>query len=170
MTISVAGFDDCICRGRWRPHRLCDGKLAFEEKGKKIRLTCKRGEEAVAIVLDGGVFTDKKDSRCEGLFLWKKATSKKCAILVELKGTDIETAFKQIAYVRGYRPEYRQIVEAFRSDIGTATVLEKAVIVSNGMIGATKLETYEKQNGIRVRVVLDSDATTRVTDARELCC
>ena len=170
MTISVAGFDRCVCSGRRHPHRLCDGELAFEEKGKKIRLSPKSEEDGVAIVLDGCVFDDD-ETKCDGLFLWKRATSKKCAILVELKGAhDIEHAFEQIAYVRGNRPEYRKIVDAFRSDPGTSTVLEKAVIVSNGMIGGRKLEKYEEQYGIRVRAVLDSDATTRMTDVRDMCC
>jgi hypothetical protein len=145
--------------------------LAFEENGKKIRLSSKSGEEGVAIVLDGCVFRDSDSAKCDGLFLWKRASSKKCAILVELKGVHhIEHAFGQIAYVRGNRPEYRKIVDAFKSDPGTSTVLEKAVIVSNGMIGGRELEKYEKQYGIRVRAVLDSDATTRMTDVRDMCC
>ncbi|TNJ40463.1 hypothetical protein FGF66_01235 [Chlorobaculum thiosulfatiphilum] len=167
--MSVAGYERCVCKERVVPHCLCDGKLAFQENGKKIRLTLKSEEEGVALVLDGCVFRDKKTTKCEGLFLWKKGSSKKCVILVELKGTDIEHAFKQIAYVRGNRPEYRQIVEAFKSYPGTSTVLEKAVIVSNGALTKPQWVKLENQYGFRVVPVLDSDATTRVTDARELC-
>jgi hypothetical protein len=170
MTISVAGFDDCICSGRRRPHRLCDGELAFEEKGKKIRLSLRSEEEGVAIVLDGCVFDDD-ETKCDGLFLWKRGTSKKCAILVELKGAhDIERAFEQIAHVRSNRPEYREIKEAFKSGPGTSTVAEKAVIVSNGMLTKPQWVRFENQYKFRVLPVLDSDATTRVTDVREQCC
>jgi len=168
MTISVAGFQHCVCRGRGRPHTLCDGELTFEENGKKIRLSLRSGEEAVAIVLDGCVFRDN-DTKCDGLFLWKKGTSKKCAILVELKGTDLERAFEQIAYVRSNRPEYREIFDAFKSDQGASTVVEKAVIVSNGTLTKPQWVKLENQYGFRVLLVLDSDATTPVTDARELC-
>lgn len=168
MTISVAGYERCVCCGRRRPHCLCDGELAFEENGKKIRLTLRSDEEGVALVLDGCVFRDD-EPKCDGLFLWKKGTSKKYAILVELKVVDIEQAFKQIAYVRSNRLEYRQIVETFMSDVGTSTVVEKAVIVSNGTLTKPQWVKFENQFGFRVLPVLDSDATTRVTDARELC-
>jgi hypothetical protein len=131
-------------------------------------LSLRSGEEGGALVLDGCVFDDD-DPKCDGLFLWKKGTSKKCAILVELKGTDIEHAFEQITYVWDNRPEYRKIVEAFMSDTGTSTVLEKAVIVSNGMIGGRQWQKLQHDFGISVWRVLDVDATKKVQDLREFC-
>lgn len=131
-------------------------------------MSLRSGEEGGALVLDGCVFDDD-DPKCDGLFLWKKGTSKKCAILVELKGTDIEHAFEQITYVWDNRPEYRKIVEAFMSDTGTSTVLEKAVIVSNGMIGGRQWQKLQHDFGISVWRVLDVDATKKVQDLREFC-
>lgn len=169
MTISGSPYDDCVCKKRAEPHPLCDGVLAFQEKGKKIKLTLRRGEEAVALVLDGCVFRDS-EVKCDGLFLWKRGTSKKCAILVELKGAHgIENAFEQIAFVRSQRPEYSLIRKVFASGDGTSAVAEKAVIVSNGTMTRPQWVRFEEQYGFRVLLLLDSDARTPVTDVRDLC-
>lgn len=168
MTISVASYAHCVCRRRGVPHPLCDDELAFEENGKKIRLTLRSDEEGVALVLDGCVFRDD-EPKCDGLFLWKKGRSKKCAILVELKGTDIERAFEQIMYVRSNRPEYQEIRNAFADDEGSVRVLEKALIVSNSMMGNRDWQKIQERYGISVWRVLDVDATKKVEDVRRFC-
>ncbi|MFZ4524571.1 MAG: hypothetical protein ACOYOE_03245 [Chlorobium sp.] len=143
---------------------LCDAVLTFSEKGKKVKLVPRNDEEAKALVLDGCVFQDKL-ARCDGMFLLRSG-NKKVIILVELKGAhDIPHAFEQLAYVQKYREEYRLIVDRFRKD-GTGQLVEKAFIISNGMLSKPDREREEKKHGIRVREVLHCEATSPVPDLR----
>lgn len=168
MTIPVLPFADCVCKKMRNTHSLCGAELTFAEQGKKIRLSTRRDEEAVALVLDGCVFTDK-DPKCDGLFLWKGNT-KKCALLVELKGAHtIRRAFEQIDFVRRHREEYRTLVENFRSCEGPGMVIEKAVIVSNGMKNTIAWEKLENEYGFRASAVLQCEATSTISDVREFC-
>lgn len=163
--IDVAPYEHCVCRGMGNRLALCDGALIFSEQGKKVRLAVKSGEEAKALVLDGCVFMDNK-LKCDGLFLYRGAT-KKVAMLVELKGaSEIPHAFKQLAYVRRSRPEYRQLIDQFAAD-GAGQVIEKAIIVSNGILNKPEHEALEKQYNIRVAAILHSEATSPMPDARQ---
>ena len=169
MTIPVAPYERCVCKKMGNTFSLCDKELTFAEKGKKIRLIPRKDEEAITMVLDGCVFEDNKP-KCDGLFLWK-GKSRKCAILVELKGAhDIERAFEQIAYVRQQRQEYRDLIEAFKTSERPCMVIEKTVIVSNGMKDINTWEKLENQHGFRASAVLQCEATTPVRDVREFCC
>ena len=42
--IDLDGFTSCVCSGRAVPNKLCDGELAFEEKGKKVTLSLRIDE------------------------------------------------------------------------------------------------------------------------------
>jgi len=169
MTIPIAPYEKCVCKKMGNTFSLCDRELTFIEKGKKIRLIPRKDEEAIALVLDGCVFEDN-EPKCDGLFLWK-GRSRKCAILVELKGAHhIDWAFEQIAYVRQKRPEYRNLIEAFKTSEGPGMVIQKAVIVSNGMKDTNAWEKLENQHGFRACAVLQCEATTPVRDVREFCC
>jgi len=146
-------------------HGLCGGELAFEESGKRVQLSLKPGEQAKAIVLDGCVFKDN-DLRCDGLFLWRGRT-KKAAILIELKGArDIPHAFKQLAYVRKYRPEYRQLIAGLADEPG-GRIAEKAMVVSNGLLNKPDHERLEREHGIRVTAIHHSKPSTPVPNVRD---
>lgn len=125
--MNLGKYQDCVCQKMGNTQALCRGELTLGEQGKRIRLTPKAGEQAVAVVLDGCVLRDNQP-KCDGLFLWQGNQSN-AAVLVELKGAgDIPHAFEQLAYVKRQRPEYRALVKSLRAEAGAGRrVLEKAV-------------------------------------------
>lgn len=134
------------------------------EQGKKIRLTPKGKEQVISIVLDGCVFTDNKQ-KCDGLFLFI-AKNRKVAVLIELKGAgDIPHAFEQLAYVRSNRHEYAVFLERLNERPGPKAI-EKAFIVSNGLLSKPEKERLEKQHGMRVGAVLHCEAATPIPELR----
>lgn len=160
--INTGDFENCVCRGRGNPHNLCDGPLTFQEKGKKVKLTPKIGEEARAIVLDGCVCDDDKP-RCDGLFLFRN-NQKRAIVLVELKGVHIDQAFEQLAWTRYHRKEYREIRELFTKN---APAKELAFVVSNYIPTKRELIHLEKENKIRVKQILHSEATKPLPELRK---
>ena len=162
ILIDVNPFEECVCCKMPNNYDLCQDILTFSEKGKKVRLVIRPGEEAKALVLDGCVFKDNK-LKCDGLFLFQKG-NKKFALLVELKGAhNIAHAFQQLAYVQKSRKEYLQLVDRFQRD-GVGKLTEKAFIVSNGQLTKTEQESLENQYGIRVTSVLLCEATSPIPD------
>ena len=116
-------------------------------------------------MLDGCVFTDNA-TKCDAMYLFK-GHSKKVAALVELKGaSDIAHAFTQLAYTRKHRPEYQRLKETLDNS-GSGTSMEKAFIVSNGMLSKPERERLENQHGIRVNEILYSEPSSKVPDVRE---
>jgi hypothetical protein len=162
--ISTGHFQNCICQGRANPHSLCDERLTFEEKGKKVTLSTKRGEEAVAIVIDGCVCNDKQ-TKCDGMFLFRK-NNKKCIILVELKGGDIDHAFEQLGYMKNHRQEYRKIFNYFGNN-ERQPIHEKAFVISNHVISRVVHHQLETMHRIRVNSILLSEATKPIPDLRK---
>jgi len=161
--INVGKYESCVCLSRSNPTKLCDGRLSFEENGRKIILRPKSGEEALAIVVDGGVCRDKLP-KCDGLFLLRKS-NKRWIILVELKGSDLEHAFEQLAYMKKERMEYRELLSLF-GGVGAGVLVEKAFVVSNRMISRTAHQKLERENGIRVSGILQSAASSPIPDLR----
>jgi hypothetical protein len=89
------------------------------------------------------------------------------AILIELKGAgSLPHVFEQLVYVRKKRPEYQHLLASLNQMPGPKT-LEKAVIVSNGMLTKPEKEALEKQHDIRVSEVLYCEATTPIPDLRK---
>lgn len=162
--INIGKFQNCVCRGRANPNDLCDGKLTFEEKGKKITLELKAGEEAIAVVIDGCVCEDNI-SKCDGMFLYKR-NNKRWIILIELKGSDLEHAFKQLAFMKNKRPEYNELYSLF-SEENKYNLQEKSFIVSNHILQRTEHQKFENSNGIRVTKILHSAATKPVPNLRD---
>jgi len=166
LVIDLGMFERCVCRRMGNVHELCAGVLEFAEQGKRVRFQTRSGEEAKAVVLDGCVFTDG-DRRCDGLFL-ACIGRKKYAVLVELKGvSDLAHAFEQIAFVRYQRAEYREIVENFSQADPRGRVLEKAVIVSNGILQKPDRERLEQEHSVRLLTFFYCEPTSRVPDIRE---
>jgi len=165
ILIDVTPYEECVCRKGANTHDLCEAVLTFSEQGKKVKLVLHPGEEAKALVLDGCVFQDDQ-LKCDGLFLLR-TRNKNFAILVELKGAyEISHAFKQLAYVKKSRKEYRDLVKRFQKD-GTGQLIEKTFIVSNGMLSKPEHESLENLHGIRVARVLHCEATTPIPDVRQ---
>ncbi|GAA5171544.1 MULTISPECIES: hypothetical protein [Halomonadaceae] len=165
--MNLGKYQDCVCRRMGNTQALCRGELTLGEQGKRIRLTPKAGEQAVAVVLDGCVLRDNQP-KCDGLFLWQGNQSN-AAVLVELKGAgDIPHAFEQLAYVKRQRPEYRALVKSLRAEAGAGRrVLEKAVVITNGMLSKPDQERLEDHYGIRVMAVLHCEASSPIPELRD---
>lgn len=163
--IDTHPFQHCECRPMGNRHPVCQAALRLEEKGKKVTLSPRPGEEAKALVLDGCVFTDNQ-LKCDALYLFR-ANGKKVIALVELKGAgDIEHAFEQLAFTRKHRPEYVQLKHNLDS-AAPGVLLEKAFIVSNGLLSKPVHEKLENLYDIRVHAILKSEATSKIPDVRD---
>lgn len=142
---------------------MCDSSEAFEEKGKKIKLVPRTGENVKALVIDQCICTDNKP-KCDGLFVFRQS-SRYWMILVELKGEDIEHAFSQLAYMRKERQEYKEIQQLL--NLGNdRNIRHEAFIVSNFKMPSTAKQKLENTHSIRVKHILHSEATKPVPDIR----
>lgn len=164
IMIDLKRFETCVCQERSVPDSLCDGDLSFEEKGKKVKLSLRENEEAKAVAIDQCVCIDN-ELKCDGLFLYRRR-NKHWIIMVELKGSDIEHAFEQLAYMRNKRPEYKEIEKLFMNN-ENGEAQQEAFIVSNVMVSPVDKQKLEKSNGIRVKAILHSVATKPVPDIRQ---
>jgi len=163
--IDVTPFNHCVCKRVVKSHGLCEGQFSFAEKGKKIKLIPRSGEQVASIVLDGCVFQDDR-LKCDGLFLFI-GHNQKAAILVELKGAwDIPHAFEQLSYVKRHRSQYQSFVKNL-CEAGPGQLREKAFIVSNGILSKTEKEKLENQYGIRVAAILTCENVSSVPDLRQ---
>ncbi|MCL7931063.1 hypothetical protein [Halomonas llamarensis] len=160
----VNPYHACTCQRMGNTHALCQGQLTLGEQGKRLHLSLKQGEQALAIVLDRCVMQDNLP-KCDGLYLWK-SHNRSTAVLIELKGAgDIPKAFAQLGYVRHQRPEYQTLVAYWRST-SALPVQQKAVIVTNGLLSKPELERLERQHNIRVSALLHCEHTTPTPDLR----
>ena len=91
-------------------------KIAVSENGRKFTIDNPDRKEVIKIKVDGCLIDDDRE-RCDYLFEViipdtkdKEAKNIETAIYVELKGSDIEKAFKQIMATLGYLVDrHRQI-------------------------------------------------------------
>ncbi|GGX98670.1 hypothetical protein GCM10007160_27940 [Litchfieldella qijiaojingensis] len=163
--MNLGKYQNCACRKMGNTQPLCLEVLTLGEQGKQVRLMPKAGEQAVAVVLDGCVLCDNQP-KCDGLFLWQ-GNQRNAAVLVELKGAgDIPHAFEQLAYMQRYRQEYRELVDYLHVE-ARGRVMEKAVVVTNGMLSKPERERLEDHHGIRVMAVLHCEATSPIPDLRD---
>lgn len=161
--INIGRYETCVCKRRSVPHSLCNGVLEFEEKGKKVKLVPRNGEEAKAVVIDGCVCNDSH-LKCDGIFLLR-SNNKNYMILVELKGKNIEHAFEQLAYVRNHRPEYTELKQLFMAN-QSGSLRHEAFIVSNAVISSSMKRRFEKTHNININSIIVSEATKPVEDIR----
>ena len=89
-------MDHCICQANKRPCDLCCGNLCFLDAGIHVVFRPKKNEDAVAVALDGCVFTDSR-KKCDGMFVLFRS-HRIDVLLVELKGSHLEDAYEQIVY------------------------------------------------------------------------
>jgi hypothetical protein len=162
--IDVAPFEHCVCKRMANAHGLCEAELTLSERGKKVRLNPRPGEQARALVIDGCVLQDNAP-KCDGLFLFC-SSQRLAALLVELKGTDVRHAFEQLKYVKERRPEYSRLIARLRT-CGSGNLIEKAFVVSNRIIAKPEHERLENQVGIRVTAILHSEAALPIPDLRK---
>ena len=143
---------------------MCADVLTLQEKGKKIKLTPKRGEEAIALVLDGCAVKSEK-STCDGLFLLK-SPHKKWIIPVELKGTHLYDAYQQLANTIQKRSEFKTIYDEFDAN-ESVKINTISFIVSNAIFNLTDKVKLENAHRIRVKSILHSTATKPIEDIRK---
>jgi hypothetical protein len=162
--IDIGRFESCVCTRRGQPDEMCSGPFSFEEKGEKVRLQPQgRDEEAKAVVLDQCVFRDN-NPRCDGLFLFRRQ-HRYWMILVELKGTHLDDAVRQLAATKHNRPEYREIKKIIGAG-ARGQLTELAFIVSSAMLSRPVIQRLENQNNISIKDILHSTATTPIPDLR----
>lgn len=163
--IDVSPYEHCACQKMGNTQALCTNDLCIEEKGKKLRLSLRANEEARVLVLDGCVFTDNK-KKCDAVYLFRRQNTKVVA-LVELKGAgDLPHAFEQLAYTKRQRPEYGELREKLNA-AGPGQLIERAFVVSNGMLSKPEHEALENRHGIRVTAILYSEPSAKAPDLRE---
>lgn len=162
--LDLGQWQACVCKKAQNTLPQCRGAYTIGEQGKSVRLVPRSGEMALAIVLDGCVVRDH-NARCDALFLYRRKS--KYSFLVEIKGAgDISKAFEQLRCTRD-RDEYRRIIQRFY-DLDRGKVLEKFIIVSNGMLSKPVQERLENEHQIRVQRILHCEATTPIPDLKEL--
>jgi len=166
--IDLGDKSHCICKKHHNTQDECIDALTIREKGKSVKLTPKNNSENVmAIVLDKCVITDKKKTKCDAMYLYK-GKHRKYSILVELKGAgDIEKAFHQLSYTRDHRIEYKDILKKFKN-IDGKQIIERFAIVSNGLLPKTEMEKFENSYKIRVKTILQSEATSPIPNLIEI--
>lgn len=59
----------CICLANKCPCDLCCGDLCFLDVGIRVIFRPKKDENAIAVALDGCVFTDNQ-KKCDGMFIY----------------------------------------------------------------------------------------------------
>ncbi len=142
-----ASLSHCICLANKRPCDLCCGDLCLLDAGIHVVFRPKKDEVAIAVALDGCVFTDNR-KKCDGMFVLSRF-DRTSLLLVEMKGSNIGDAYEQIAYVINHRQEYTDIVSHLASLApGKLRVRENSVIVSTGQTNPRDRDKLGKAWGI----------------------
>lgn len=161
-----ANLAQCICLANKRPCDLCCGDLCFMDEGIHVVFRPKKDEVAIAVALDGCVFTDNR-KKCDGMFVLSRS-DRTGLLLVEMKGSHLEDAYEQIAYVVIHRQEYTDIVSHLASLApAKLRVSETSVIVSTGKINPRDREKLEKAWGIRPVIVTVQKPARAAPDLRK---
>ena len=161
-----ANLAQCICLANKRPCDLCCGDLCFMDEGIHVVFRPKKDEVAIDVALDGCVFTDNR-KKCDGMFVLFRS-HRIDVLLVELKGSHLEDAYEQIAYVVNHRQEYADVVshQASLAPINRR-VRESSVIVSTGKINKRDREKLEKAWGVRPAIITAQKPASAAPDLRK---
>lgn len=142
----------CVCVDNKNPCDLCCGELCFLDQGIRVKLSIRSGEDAIGLALDGCVFTDN-EKRCDGLFILKK-THKVFIILVELKATNIEAAYEQIAHVHKHRQQYADLVTHLTGlHNSPRQIMKRDFIITKSAINSKEKQDYDKYFGIKPQII-----------------
>ena len=121
-----------------------------------------------AVVVDGCLLSDKIQKKCDGLFIFttnRKNIHKIYIVLVELKGTDIYTAFQQLESVNNCC-EYKKIIEYFNSK--RLKVIEQSFIVTDAkMPSQLQKDKLEKSFGIKVGIRTSARTKAKALNLRK---
>jgi len=162
-----ANLAQCICLANKRPCDLCCDDLCFIDEGIHVVFRPKKDEVAIAVALDGCVFTDNR-KKCDGMFILSRS-DRTGLLLVEMKGSHLKDAYEQIAYVINHRPEYTDVVSHLASLApGKLRVRETSVIVSTGQINPRDRDKLEKAWGIRPAIFTVQKPARAAPDLRKL--
>jgi len=156
----------CICQNNKNPCDICCGRLCFRDASIQAVLKPKSGEHAQALAIDGCLFSNRdKHPRCDGLFVLA-SKGRLFVLLVELKGTHVDDAYRQLAFTKSSRQEYNDILEHLRQLPGSAMVHVKEFIITNSIVSASTKQKLEKTYGIKPRVELHGKPTLPAPDLR----
>lgn len=165
----------CVCSKIHDSPRICWEDDGFQEKDNQVKLRARSGETVKAVVVDGCLLTDEQTKKCDGLFILidKKEKNKRKKIyivLVELKGTNIDVAFDQLASVKRCT-EYQEIIEHFAKEInGSKPVrpIERFFIVTSAkMPPRLRQEKFERSYEIKVNIRTSARTKAKALDLRE---
>ena len=121
---------------------------------------------AWSVALDGCVFTDNR-KKCDGMFVLSRS-DRTGLLLVEMKGSHLEDAYEQIAYVVNHRQEYTDFVSHLASlALGKLRVRETSVIVSTGQINPRDKAKLEKAWGIKPAIFTVQKPARAAPDLRK---
>lgn len=161
-----AHLAQCICLANKRPCDLCCGDLCFMDEGIHVVFRPKKYEVAIAVALDGCVFTDNR-KKCDGMFVLSRS-DRTDLLLVEMKGSHLEDAYEQISYVVNHRQEYTDIISHLAGlSPAKLRVRETSVIVSTGLINPRDREKLEKAWGIRPAIITVQKPVRAAPDLRK---
>jgi len=161
-----ANLARCICLANKLPCDLCCGDLCFLDAGIHVVFRPKKNEAAVAVALDGCVFTDNR-KKCGGMFVLLRSHQID-VLLVELKGSHLVDAYEQIAYVVNSRQEYADAVSHLASFApNNRRVRESSVIVSTRKIDKRDREKLEKAWGVRPEIITAQKPASAAPDLRK---
>jgi hypothetical protein len=160
---NLGNAESCVCIRRGDPSSACGDQLVFQERGKKVSIRPKSHEKAKLVVLDSCFITNKYP-KCDAVFFLETET-KGFALLIELKGDDIDHAFEQLKFTKEKQLQYVELKDLFSKATGKACK-EYAFIVSNHQINKIKLQKLEKTHEMRVKAILHSEATMKIPDIR----
>ncbi|KKZ14868.1 MAG: hypothetical protein TH68_03500 [Candidatus Synechococcus spongiarum 142] len=114
------------------------------------------------------MLSDKIQKKCDGLFIFttnKRNIHRIYIVLVELKGTDIYTAFQQLESVNNCC-EYKKIIEHFNSK--RLKVIEKSFIVTNAKVSPRlQQDKLEKSFGIKVDIRTSAQTKAKALNLRK---
>jgi hypothetical protein len=157
----------CICLANKSPCDLCCGDLCFLDAGIHVVFRPKKNETAVAVAMDGCVFIDSR-KKCDGMFILTRP-DRIDVLLVELKGSHLDDAYEQIAYVVNHRKEYADAISHLACLAPTQRqVRERSVIVSTGLISRNAQQKLEKAWGIRPSIITVQKPARSAPDLRNI--
>ena len=106
-----------------------------------------------------------KKQKCDGLFIFTTNKRDIHIVLVELKGTNIYTAFQQLESVKDC-PEYQDIIEHFNSKY--LRVIKRFFIVTSARIPPRlQQDKLEQSFGIKVGIRTSAKTKAKALDLRE---
>lgn len=151
------------------PSRSVGETMDFRKKANRLSLGSRSEEEVKAVVDDDCLLSSQQAKKCDGLSIFsdnKENNKKIYIVLVELKGTDIDTAFEQLTSVKQSQ-EYREIITCLtrKSNCGKPVKpSEQYLIVTNSNLSRNQQAKPEKH--YRIKTKIRTSQKTKALDLR----